>query len=129
MAEINITGSVGAKPARNLPTDVQNIQSLLKSVNPPLSKTVIPTGQIDKGTLDAILEYQSRFTKKPDGRVDPNGPTLMRLNWEPTVDKDFETAIKWLDVVNRRLVSTGDADMKLKVKNVFHIEFEATGRC
>ena len=80
------------------------------------------TGKVDKNTLSAITEYQRRFMPKPDGRIDPQGATLMRLNFESVVDKDFDTARQWLNVVITRLGMSSDSDMKRKLKNVFHID-------
>ncbi len=80
---------------------------------------------MDSNTRSAITEYQRRFMTKPDGRIDPDGVTLMRLNWEPVVDQDFNTAKQWLNVVIRRFGTANDTDMKNKLRNVFHIEFDS----
>jgi hypothetical protein len=125
MAERKIIKSVGAPPASNLFQDVRTIQTLLQSVRPPLFAHVAINGKIDKNTLSAITEYQKRFMAKPDGRIDPGGATLMRLNWEPVVDQDFNTAKQWLNIVSSRLRTSSDSDMKRKLKNVFHIEYDA----
>ena len=126
MTEVKIVKSVGASPAGNLPQDVRAIQSLLRSVRPPLFVSVTVTGSMDSNTRSAISEYQKRFMTKPDGRIDRDGVTLMRMNWEPVVDQDFNTAKQWLNVVIRRLGTANDADMKRKLKNVFHIEFDSS---
>jgi hypothetical protein len=125
MVESRISRSVGAPPAPNLPSDVRAVQSLLRSVQPPLLVSVSITGTMDSNTLGAITEYQRRFMTRPDGRIDPNGVTLMRMNWEPVVDQDFGTAKQWLNVVVGRLGNVNDTDMKRKVRNVFHIEFDS----
>ncbi len=49
----------------------------------------------------------------------------MRLNWEPVVDQDFNTAKQWLNIVKSRLHRLSDSDMKRKLKYVFHIECDA----
>jgi hypothetical protein len=125
MAEQKIVRSVGVPPASNLPQDVRKVQLLLRNVRPPLFMPVLPSGSMDRNTLSAITEYQRRFMKKPDGRIDPEGTTLMRLNWEPVVDQDINTAKQWLNIVIIRLHRSGDTDMKGKLKNVFHIDFDA----
>ena len=127
MAEIKITGAVGAPPAKNFVIDVRTVQSLLKNVQPPLALSITPTGQMDSNTLNCILEYQRRFMSNPDGIIEPNKATLMRLNREPTVDNDFKISTRWIDQVNQRLVTAGDADMKKKLKNIFHLEFDKPG--
>ena len=125
MAESKIIKSVGAPPASNLPQDVRTVQKLFQNVRPLLFVPVPLTGSMDNNTRSAISEYQKRFMAKPDGRIDPDGATLMRLNWEPLVDQDFNAAKQWLNIVIRRLGTFGDSDMKQKLKNVFHIEFDA----
>jgi hypothetical protein len=47
---------------------------------PPLSIQVGVTGTMDGNTLSAIRQFQSRFMKSPDSRVDPDGRTLWHLN-------------------------------------------------
>jgi len=75
MAE-NISAPVGTS-GQNRRSDVEIIQRLLmrNGVNP---------GRIDgicgQNTIRAIIDFQSRFLSRPDGRVDPNGKTLRYLN-------------------------------------------------
>lgn len=67
-------------PSPNRPNDVKNVQTLLRKVMPPLSIQVGVTGTMDGNTLSAIRQFQSRFMKSPDSRVDPDGRTLWHLN-------------------------------------------------
>jgi hypothetical protein len=73
----------------------------------------------------------------PDGRVDPDGRTLYHLNngfaaeyqhcnaaQRRTIDRDLINAQIWLDTVNRRLANLHDADMRRKVRNVFHVNLD-----
>jgi hypothetical protein len=135
MAEIPISAAVGAPPSLNRANDVKVIQMLLARVKPPLSTRVSVTGTMDSKTLHAIREFQLRFMKVPDSRVDPDGRTLWHLNdgfvgkyihcnprQRQVLDRDIINAQKWLDVVIRRLVPPLDSDAKTKVKNVFHID-------
>lgn len=133
MAELTIAAAVGAPPARNAPPDVRTIQSLLQKVAPSLTIPVKVIGTMEPNTLRAIQEFQRRFMAHPDGRVEPGGRTLMHLNdgfaseypgCDPgkrrTIDHDVIGAQRWLDISNRRLGNSGDADMNQKVTNIFH---------
>jgi hypothetical protein len=78
-----ITRSVGAGGV-NKPVDVTEIQKLLNQVpavqggaSPPLTVS----GTCDAATLAAILRFQkTQVPKFADGRIDPGGPTLAKLN-------------------------------------------------
>ncbi|MFM0282990.1 peptidoglycan-binding protein [Paraburkholderia sediminicola] len=135
MAELPITAAVGAPPSPNKPADVRTVQLLLKKVQPPLASSFSVTSSIDPQTMNAIREFQRRFMNHPDGKVDPDGRTLMHLNdgfattyigCDPhtrvILDRDVIEAQKWLDTVNRRLANTADADMRRKVFNIFHVD-------
>jgi hypothetical protein len=130
----NISAPVGAPPSPNRPDDVKIVQALLGNVRPPLSVRVSVTGAIDSKTLSAIREFQSRFMKSPDSRVDPDGRTLWHLNegfvakyvrcnsgQKQMLDRDIRSAQTWLDVVVRRLGAL-DPDAKTKLKNIFHVD-------
>jgi hypothetical protein len=135
MAEVPISGPVGAPPAKNLPADVSTVQTLLANVKPPLAARVTISGGIDAVTIQAIREFQRRFMSFPDGRVDPDGRTIWHLNdgfvskyiglsadRRRTIDRDIINAQKWLSELLGQLNSPLSAGMKQKVKNIFHID-------
>jgi peptidoglycan hydrolase-like protein with peptidoglycan-binding domain len=82
---IVITASVGTG-GTNRPHDVRTIQSALNDV-PIEDGGADPLLQVDgiAGPLTraAITNFQGSHTRVFDGRVDPNGPTLLALNNEP----------------------------------------------
>jgi hypothetical protein len=65
MAEVPISGSVGAPPTKNVPADVRTVQTLLANVKPPLAARVTISGRIDAVTIQAIREFQRRFMSFP----------------------------------------------------------------
>jgi hypothetical protein len=77
-----ISASVGAG-GRNLPDDVRTVQTLLNGVSPanggPVPKLAVD-GFIGPKTNAAILAFQKRHFSFHDGKVDPGGPTLAKLN-------------------------------------------------
>lgn len=82
---VRINGSVGAG-GRNNTADVLAIQTLLnKWTTPPIALTGVCSGAADDPTVVAIRAFQARYSRNPDGRVDPGGSTLRRLNQEPLV--------------------------------------------
>ena len=74
---VAIRGSVGQK-GRNNPEDVGKVQSLLNAAG--AKPTLAVDRQVGPRTIQAIRSYQSRFLRNPDGRVDPGGKTLSKLN-------------------------------------------------
>jgi hypothetical protein len=81
----SITESVGRMGGKNRPDDVLTVKQLLNGVgaakggpNPPLPATPV----CDQKTIDAIQKFQLHHFgwSIADGRVDPNGPTLAKLN-------------------------------------------------
>ncbi|HEX8199220.1 MAG TPA: peptidoglycan-binding protein [Isosphaeraceae bacterium] len=74
---VEIRGSVG-RDGTNDPEDVGKVQSLLNAAgaNPPLAVD----RKVGPKTLRAINEFQAKFLREPDGRVDPGGRTLGELN-------------------------------------------------
>lgn len=81
----SITESVGRMGGKNRPDDVITVKQLLNGVgaakggpNPPLPVTPV----CDQKTIDAIQKFQLHHFgwSIADGRVDPNGPTLAKLN-------------------------------------------------
>lgn len=82
---VAITGSVG-QSGKNNTADVTAIQTLLnKWITPPIAVNGVCSGKTDDPTVKAIKAFQSKYTSNPDGRVDPGGGTLKRLNSEPFV--------------------------------------------
>ena len=76
-----IVGSVG-KGGHNIPTDVQIVQELLNDyVEPPMDFLPV-TGRCCPQTIQTIVWFQkvNLGHKWPDGRVDPNGETIMYLS-------------------------------------------------
>lgn len=80
-----ITQAVGSPPAMNLPNDQHVIMNLLHSVpesdggTKQLVGPIMP-GMGDNGLIAAITKFQMKQFGKADGRVDPGGKTLARLN-------------------------------------------------
>ncbi len=80
-----LTGSVGMG-GKNNASDILAIQNLLnKWINPKIIANGVCNSTLDDPTVKAIKSFQSKFTSSPDGRVDPGGGTLKRLNSEPFV--------------------------------------------
>lgn len=87
-----INGSVGENGENN-PRDVRTVQRLLnKHIVPPLRNLSID-GIAGKNTIGAIKHFQSVVVKMrtPDGRVDPGGKTIRRLNRGPERDAVGDT--------------------------------------
>ncbi len=72
---VELAASVG-RGGENRPDDVKLVQRLLTD------RGLLP-GRVDgiagERTIAAITQFQSRFLRKPDGRVDPNGRTWREL--------------------------------------------------
>lgn len=80
--EASIAGSVGVG-GRNAPADVRTVQQLLNDVPPdqggPSPKLAVD-GLAGPLTNAAIAKFQKKQLGFSDGRVDPGGPTIKRLN-------------------------------------------------
>lgn len=81
----SITASVGRMGGVNFPNDVKVVQALLNNVpqasgGPPVKLQA--DGSCGPKTMDAIQKFQMRHFgfAGADGRVDPNGRTLAKLN-------------------------------------------------
>jgi peptidoglycan hydrolase-like protein with peptidoglycan-binding domain len=81
---LGIKAAVGAQPgAANNRADVEVVQRLL---NEHVTRVGYPTqpvnGLVSPQTIDAIKKFQQKVVgmKLPDGRVDPAGTTLRKLN-------------------------------------------------
>ncbi len=79
-----IQAAVGAQPlAMNNPADVQVIQTLLNEHAQQVGYAPLPVdGAVSPQMIQAIRSFQQKVVgmKMPDGRVDPNGTTLRKLN-------------------------------------------------
>lgn len=78
---MGIIGSVG-RGGRNSHQDVMTIQQLLNEhIKMPTPKLVVD-GKCGRKTTEAILHFQRSAVglARPDGRVDPNGKTIAKLN-------------------------------------------------
>ncbi|MDP2897758.1 MAG: peptidoglycan-binding domain-containing protein [bacterium] len=81
----SISASVGRMGGVNRPPDVKTVQELLNKVPPPEGGPKVRLavdGICGPKTINAIQTFQLRHFgwKGADGRVDPNGPTLAKLN-------------------------------------------------
>jgi hypothetical protein len=76
-----INGSVGEK-GKNDPRDVKTVQRLLNKHTIPPLRPLSVDGFAGKNTIDAIRQFQTVVMemRHPDGRVDPGGKTIRRLN-------------------------------------------------
>jgi peptidoglycan L-alanyl-D-glutamate endopeptidase CwlK len=72
-----IIGAVG-RGGDNRKPDTRKIQRLLNAIFP--ATVLVVDGQCGAKTIRRIERFQRRFTKRPDGRVDPGGRTLKRLS-------------------------------------------------
>lgn len=87
MGEImgQIDGSVG-QGGDNLERDVRTVQQLLNRQDLTPLTALADDGRIGSRTLEAIRHFQTRYLgiQNPDGRVDPDGRTIRRLNAGPS---------------------------------------------
>lgn len=85
---LDIQGAVGAQPrAVNNPSDVKIIITLLNEHAARTGFARLPiSGTVSPPMIDAIRMFQQKIVglKYPDGRVDPGGKTLRKLN-EPVL--------------------------------------------
>ena len=77
-AMITITQSVGRGGRAKRGSDVLKIQKLLNKAD--TKPKLVPDSSVGTKTIRAIERFQSSFMKKPDGRIDPGGNSLRRLN-------------------------------------------------
>lgn len=76
MSDARIGSSVGTG-GTNVAADVRVVQDLL---NRAAGAGLDVDGDCGPFTERAIADYQKGFTRRPDGRVDPDGLTLRKLN-------------------------------------------------
>ncbi|SET62833.1 peptidoglycan L-alanyl-D-glutamate endopeptidase CwlK [Nitrosomonas marina] len=86
---IFIEKSVG-KNGINQPFDVEIIKKQLNAQMPVSYSRLMINGTCDSNTIDTIIDFQKKVLgfRQPDGRVDPNGKTLLALN-------DPVSSVKW----------------------------------
>jgi len=78
---VHILGSVG-RGGLNSYFDVRAVQEIINAHLPPSLAPLKIDGAAGPRTIAAIEEIERRYIHmaKPDGRLDPHGPTLRRLN-------------------------------------------------
>ena len=81
----SITSSVGRMGARNVPQDVKTVQELLNKVRHGAGRPIpvlVQDAICGPKTISAIQKFQAHHFgwASTDGRVDPEGPTLRKLN-------------------------------------------------
>lgn len=114
---ISITSSVG-KDGINKRSDVKKIQAALNAVYPSLALFV--DGLCGPKTIRRIEKFQGRFMNNPDGRIDPGGRTLKRLNSAtPDIQDEWSgDSAKWPEEKKLDSLARG---MRPKVKRVLEI--------
>jgi hypothetical protein len=78
---VRLTGTVGSG-GKNDRADVLAIQTLINAYRPNGVPPLALDGVCGARTIAAIRAVETQFlhTAKPDGRIDPNGPTLRAMN-------------------------------------------------
>ena len=79
MSEVAMCYKIGhavGPHSKNDPADVRIVQRLLNETG---GFALPVTGTCDKATAEAVVKFQSGFDPKPDGRVNPGGITIERL--------------------------------------------------
>ncbi len=112
--DVTIKGSVGAN-GKNGRADTRKVQKLLNAIFPSTLLSV--DGDCGSKTVKRIERFQRRFTTKPDGRVDPDGRTLKKLNSAaPGLQKDWSgDSSRWTE---EKKLSSLDKRMRGKVIRV-----------
>ena len=112
--DVTINGSVGAD-GKNGKADTRKIQKLLNAIFPSTLLTV--DGDCGAKTIRRIKRFQKRFMAKPDGRVDPAGRSLKKLNAAaPGMQKDWSgDSSRWSQ---EKKISSLDKRMRPKIVRV-----------
>ena len=112
--DVTIKASVGAL-GKNGIADTRKIQKLLNAIFPSTLLSV--DGDCGAKTIRRIKRFQKRFMAKPDGRVDPAGRTLKRLNAAaPGMQKDWSgDSSRWSQ---EKKISSLDKRMRRKIVRV-----------
>ncbi len=111
---ISIQGSVGRR-GDNRPADTRKIQKALNERYPTHALGV--DGDCGAKTIRRIERFQRTFMEDPDGRVDPGGRTLRKLNTVvPSLQSDWGgDSSRWSE--EKKLASL-DSRMRPKVEGV-----------
>jgi len=114
---ISIKDSVGRTGMNHKP-DTRQVQTALSALFP--AKPLVVDGLCGRNTIAHIEKFQRRFMQRPDGRVDPRGKTLRRLNSAaPTTsaaqDEWAGDSSKWSEAKKIRSL---DRRMRIKVERV-----------
>lgn len=89
---MSISHSVG-EGAFNQSDDVRRVQSLLNEFRLEHGqKSIAEDGKVGPETIGAILDFQKGFMGTPDGRVDPDGSSIKKLE-ELAAPKIFQAAM------------------------------------
>ena len=94
---IFIEKSVG-KNGINQPLDVEVIKKQLNGQMPLSNDRLVINGTCDPNTVDTIIDFQKSVLgfRQPDGRIDPDGKTLLALN-------DPASQAKWANNSNQAI--------------------------
>jgi peptidoglycan L-alanyl-D-glutamate endopeptidase CwlK len=111
---IVITASVG-RGGVNRKSDTRRIQRALNEVYPAFA--LAADGVCGPRTVRRIERFQRRFMRRPDGRIDPGGRSLARLNTAvPSLQDDWRgDSSKWNQ--QRKLMSL-DPGLRRKVERI-----------
>ncbi|MGD8349555.1 MAG: M15 family metallopeptidase [Gammaproteobacteria bacterium] len=111
---VEITASVGRGGVNRKP-DTRRIQGALNEVYPAYELEV--DGICGPNTVRRIERFQRGFMRRPDGRIDPGGRSLARLNTAvPSLQEDWQgDSSKWSQ--ERKLASL-DPGFRGKVSTV-----------
>jgi len=111
---VGINGSVG-RDGKNGKADTRKIQRLLNAIYP--ATLLVVDGQCGAKSIRRIERFQRRFTQRPDGRVDPRGRTLKRMNAAaPALQKDWSgDSSRWSE---QKKLSSIDSRLRKKTVRV-----------
>ena len=111
---VSILKSVG-RGGVNTKADTRAIQAALNTVFPAAPIEV--DGLCGRNTIRRIERFQRRFMRKPDGRVDPGGRTLRRLNGAVPASNDnwHGDSSRWPQA---KKITSLDTRMRPKVRRV-----------
>jgi len=113
---ITISHSVG-RGGDNRKSDTRKIQKALNEVFPGALLEV--DGDCGSLTIRRIERFQRRFVQKPDGRVDPGGKTLKRLNAAvPSLQADWSgDSSKWPEERKLASLDSGFRSKTIRILN------------